>query len=273
MANDVGFAASPALAGMPLPAGQIGKNHVLGVRVDDVDGRAIVARIAQAIDEDRRAVFINVNAHLLTLAAPRRWLRTFVANTEVAFCDGVGAQLGFWFLHGKRIARSTAPQWIDDVGREVAARGGSVYWLGGKPAAALQAAEAFERRHGVRTAGVQHGYFDHRPKSAENQAVVRRINEAKPDLLLVNMTMPLQEMWLHNHWHELNATVALTGGALVDHVAGLVRRPPQWVSDCGIEWAYRLALEPRRLARRYLLGLPVFGYRLLLEKVARQLHG
>ena len=67
----------------------------------------------------------------------------------------------------------------------------------------------------------------------------------------MNMGMPLEERWLADHWDRLNVKVAVTAGALVDHVAGRVRRPPRWVANCGLEWAARLAIEPRRLWRRY----------------------
>jgi N-acetylglucosaminyldiphosphoundecaprenol N-acetyl-beta-D-mannosaminyltransferase len=77
------------------------------------------------------------------------------------------------------------------------------------------------------------------------------------------MGMPRQERWLWDNWEELGPVVAITAGALVDHAAGRVRRPPRWVANLGVEWLVRLLREPRRLWRRYLLGLPVFGAYLL----------
>jgi N-acetylglucosaminyldiphosphoundecaprenol N-acetyl-beta-D-mannosaminyltransferase len=116
---------------------------------------------------------------------------------------------------------------------------------------------------------VHHGFFDHAPGSAENERVLAAINAARPDLLLVNMGMPRQEAWLAENWHSLDVRVAITAGALVDHVAGRVKRPPAWVADAGLEWAVRLALEPGRLWRRYLLGLPRFAALVAVEKIRR----
>ena len=73
--------------------------------------------------------------------------------------------------------------------------GSSVFWLGGKPEIVSFAADCFAQRHGLKTAGVQHGYFDRSPGSAENEALIARINALRPDLLLVNMGMPIQERW------------------------------------------------------------------------------
>ena len=91
------------------------------------------------------------------------------------------------------------------------------------------------------------------------------IERTKPDLLLINMGMPLQERWLSENWTKLDVPVAITAGALVDHMAGLVKRPPLWVANCGLEWLVRLVIEPRRLWRRYLCGLPLFALRCLVS--------
>ena len=134
-----------------------------------------------------------------------------------------------------------------------------MFWIGGAPGIAERAAQSYALATGTRTAGVQHGFFDHRAGSPDNRTLIERINRAEPDLLFVNMGMPLQERWLADHWDRLNAKVAIAAGALVDHLAGRVRRPPRWVANCGLEWAVRLAIEPKRLWRRYLVGLPAFG--------------
>jgi N-acetylglucosaminyldiphosphoundecaprenol N-acetyl-beta-D-mannosaminyltransferase len=111
-------------------------------------------------------------------------------------------------------------------------------------------------------AGWHHGYFDRTPGSPANEAVIAAINAAHPDLLLLGMGMPVQEAWLDQNWSRLTVPVAITAGALVDHAAGLVSRPPLWVADLGLEWLVRLVIEPRRLWRRYLIGLPQFAWRL-----------
>ena len=247
---------------------KLGTLRVMGVRLDDIAIPDLLKLITEAIDRKDRLLVMNVNAHLLNLAWTRPWLRDFFARADIVFCDGAGAQLATRLLTGRLPSRSTPPEWIAPLGDAIGAKGGSVFWLGGAPGVVERAASAFEKRHGARTAGFHHGFFDHKPGSSDNAAIVAAINTAKPDLLVVNMGMPLQEQWLYHHWDKLDARVAITAGALVDHVAGKVRRPPRWVANLGIEWAVRLAIEPRRLWRRYLIGLPVFGFRLMSEKLA-----
>ena len=247
--------------------------RLLGVRVDDILRDAIVDRICDDAAHDTRLLILNVNVHMLMLARQHPWLRRFLDEADVVFCDGAGVQLASLLLTGIRLHRCTPPEWAGTAARRLAEGGRSIYWLGGQPEVVEQAARNFEAAYAARTVGWQHGFFDHRPGSADNQRIVEQINRAAPDLLFVTMGMPLQERWLYDHWPLLNVRVAITAGALVDHAAGRVRRPPQWVANLGLEWAVRLAIEPRRLWRRYLLELPVFGAAVLKEMALTGFRG
>lgn len=239
--------------------------RVLGVRVDDVSIAELVSRVVSAVERNERLLVVNANANLVMLARSRKWLRDMFETAGVVFCDGAGVQLALWLTTGRKPNRSTPPQWIGQLGTQLAQRGRTVFWLGGEKTIVEQAASALERRTGLRSVGCSDGFFDHQLGSADNEELVMRINEARPDLLLLNMGMPLQERWLHDHWHRLNVPVTLTAGALVDHVAGVRKRPPMWVANLGFEWLIRLLIEPKRLWRRYVLGLPVFMLLVLRE--------
>ena len=266
---------TPAAATLPRPAEEgaaragnvVRRVRLCGLTIDDMGANAVVARIAAGLASGQRLLVLNANAHLITQAQRLPWLREFFNRADIAFFDGAGPQLAAWMRTGMRPARTTPPEWADRVGALVASRGGSVFWLGGTAETAARAADIFSARHGVRTAGWRDGFFDLDPASADSLALVEQINAARPDILFVNMGMPRQERWLNDNWHRIDAQVAITAGALVDHVAGKVRRPPRWVADLGLEWAVRLAVEPRRLWRRYLLGLPQFGLLVVSDAV------
>jgi N-acetylglucosaminyldiphosphoundecaprenol N-acetyl-beta-D-mannosaminyltransferase len=99
----------------------------------------------------------------------------------------------------------------------------------------------------------------------ERERIVRMINNAHPGLLFVALGAPRQDVWIHDHLRELNVPVAMGVGCVFDLLAGVSSRAPMWMQDAGLEWAYRLVREPRRLWRRYILNdLPVFG-RLLVS--------
>jgi N-acetylglucosaminyldiphosphoundecaprenol N-acetyl-beta-D-mannosaminyltransferase len=126
------------------------------------------------------------------------------------------------------------------------------------------------RHPGLDISGIHHGHFDHTPGSRENEAVVRRVNAARPDILIVGLGMPLQERWLMENRHTIDAGVALTGGAVFDYVSGGLRRGPRLLTDNGFEWLARLLIEPRRLWRRYLIGNPLFLLRVLGQRLGKE---
>lgn len=102
---------------------------------------------------------------------------------------------------------------------------------------------------------------------ADNREIIRKINEADPDLLWIGMTAPKQEKWTYSHWDELNIHCHVgTIGAVFDFFAGTYKRAPQWYQSHGLEWLYRLLKEPKRMWRRYLIGNPRFIWNVIKEK-------
>jgi N-acetylglucosaminyldiphosphoundecaprenol N-acetyl-beta-D-mannosaminyltransferase len=83
--------------------------------------------------------------------------------------------------------------------------------------------------------------------------VLEEINRIRPQLLLIGMGMPRQEHWVYDNLEHLAANAIVLSGACFDYIAGAIPTPPRWMGQIGLEWLYRLATEPRRLWRRYLL--------------------
>jgi len=86
---------------------------------------------------------------------------------------------------------------------------------------------------------------------AENAEILDRIRQARPDVLVVGLGAPKQELWVHQHRDQIAAPVALCVGATIDFLAGEKKRAPRWMQRAGLEWLHRMASEPRRLVRRY----------------------
>jgi N-acetylglucosaminyldiphosphoundecaprenol N-acetyl-beta-D-mannosaminyltransferase len=151
----------------------------------------------------------------------------------------------------------------------LAATGQGVFLLGGRPGVADDVA-AWVRAHfpGARIAGTAHGYF---PADAES-ALVDRINASGAGVLLVAFGAPRQETWIRRNAPRLRVNSALGVGGLFDFYAGRIPRAPQWLRELGLEWAYRLYQEPRRMWRRYLVGNVVFLSRVIAERARRQLR-
>ncbi len=236
--------------------------------MDPVTVEELHAKIGAEVRGERHALVLNANVHCLNLAYGDPALRNFLNEAEVVFCDGAGVMLAAR-LFGRRIPeRITYADWIWRLAAYAAAEGFSLYFLGARPGVAEKAAEKLAERHpGLKVSGVRHGYFDRTAGSGENEAVIRQINAAAPDILLVGFGMPLQERWLMENWRRIDARVALTGGAVFDYVSGELRRGPRILTDNGFEWLARLLVEPRRLWRRYIVGNPVFLLRVLRQRI------
>jgi exopolysaccharide biosynthesis WecB/TagA/CpsF family protein len=146
------------------------------------------------------------------------------------------------------------PKFCDVAGR----KGYRLFFLGGRPGAAAAAADKFRASHpGVQIACLCPPMgFDRDP--AENRRVIDAIRAYQPDVLFVGLGAPKQEHWMHRHHAECGVPVSIGIGASFDFVAGHVRRAPVVFQRTGFEWAWRLAAEPRRMYRRYLLDDPQF---------------
>ena len=108
-------------------------------------------------------------------------------------------------------------------------------------------------------AGAHHGYF----AASEETRVRERIAASGASLVLVAMGMPRQELWMDRNRAALPGCSMLAVGALYRWYTGTERRGPRWLTDSGFEWLARLSIQPRRVWRRYLLGLPRFAWRVL----------
>ena len=236
--------------------------EVLGLPIHDVNATAIVGFVDRHLQEGQRCRLLYVNAHVLNLAADPAVAR-FFQEAELVVCDGYGAALAVWALHGAVPSRQTPPDWVDALAARAAARSQRIFLLGSTPAACAGTMAALEARHpGLWVCGALDGYFDKRSGSPETAAVVEMINRASPDILLVGFGVPLQERWIWDNWRALDVPVVIAVGAMFDFLSGEVRRGPRWMTDAGFEWASRLVSEPRRLWRRYLVGLPFLAARL-----------
>ncbi len=102
----------------------------------------------------------------------------------------------------------------------------------------------------------------------DNEAIIAAINQYDPDLLWIGMTAPKQEKWVYTHWDELDIHCHVgTIGAVFDFFAGTVERAPIWWREHGLEWAYRLLKEPKRMWRRYIIGNSLFLWNIFKEKI------
>jgi N-acetylglucosaminyldiphosphoundecaprenol N-acetyl-beta-D-mannosaminyltransferase len=247
----------------------------LGVRVGAYTIDDLHAAIADAVATDRRIVIANHNLHSVALMRRDAGFRAFFQRADVTHVDGMplvplGRLLGAPLSREHRV---TYVDWTPVLIAEAERRGWRVFALGGRPGVGERGAAVLRARHPSLTIATAHGYFDRTAGSAENEAVLAAIEAFAPHVLLVGLGMPRQELWVDANRERLVANATLMAGAALDYVAGAVPTPPRWAGRLSLEWAFRLAAEPRRLGHRYLIEpWPVLGL-FTREWVARLRRG
>lgn len=161
--------------------------------------------------------------------------------------------------------RVYGPELLQSFCRETG-DGFSHFFFGGAPGVPERLSRILRDRYGIQVAGTLSPPF-HPVSQDEDEALVERINAARPDVLWVGLSTPKQERWMNDHRDVLDVPVAVGVGAAFDFVSGTKRSAPTWMQERGLEWLFRLVNEPRRLWRRYLIGGARFIYWVSLERL------
>lgn len=251
--------ASPIARG---PASPFEKVAFLGVGISRVERSDVIAFVVERAAAGRTAVVNNVNVHAMNLARRNARFATALEESDVVFCDGFGVKVAASLAGARLGERMTPPDWIDGLFDACARMGLSLFFLGDEErVVAAFAAEVARRHPRARIAGWHHGFFS--VEGDENRRVLELINAAKPDVIVTGMGMPRQELWAHDNLRALDHGVVIAAGGMFRMYLGLVRRCPPWLSRHCLEWAWRLAQEPRRLFARYVFGNAAFLLRLV----------
>jgi N-acetylglucosaminyldiphosphoundecaprenol N-acetyl-beta-D-mannosaminyltransferase len=205
------------------------------------------------------------NVDHVVLASEDARLRAAYADASLSLVDGVPVVWSSRLLGTPLPEKISGSDLVEPLMERAAARGWRVYFLGGAPAAAEKAKEILRARlPSLEIVGIDSPRIDMTAPPGARREIVTRLREARPDLVLVALGAPKQEIFSHEVARDVKA-VFVGVGASLDFIAGLVPRAPKWMSKVGLEWLYRLAKEPRRLASRYLLRDPKFLIILLHE--------
>jgi N-acetylglucosaminyldiphosphoundecaprenol N-acetyl-beta-D-mannosaminyltransferase len=234
----------------------------MGVPLDACSAEQFVATVAGWVDGCERQFAVPVNAHLVNLANQDPVLAALLQHSGLNYADGQSVVWAARLLGHDVPARVPTTEMIYPIAEMLARRRFPVFLLGGQPAVVQAAAERLRRDYpGLEIAGVHHGYF----AAADRRRVLEAINASGARVLLVGLGNPTQEKWVWEHFGELQPNAILTCGGLYDWVSGRRRRAPAWLCRAGLEWLWRLLIEPRRLLARYLVGNPRFCLRLARE--------
>jgi exopolysaccharide biosynthesis WecB/TagA/CpsF family protein len=250
-------AAESALVANPLHRPRVLLGSTL---IDQIDFDQAIERIRGFLKAGRPHRIVTANLDFLSIAERNLEFQQAVNEADLAVADGMPL---VWLsrMRGQPIReRVTGVDLVDACCDIAAETGRSIFLLGAAPGVAQAAAQRLQERHpGLRIAGTYTPPMGPL-KRKEDARIVRMIQDAAPGFLFVALGAPRQDLWIQAHQDELNVPVAMGVGCVFDLLAGVSNRAPGWMQATGLEWAYRLVREPRRLWRRYLVNdLPLFG--------------
>lgn len=214
-------------------------------------------------------LFITANLHYAMLTS--RDPRLADINRQAAFVLADGMPMVWWSRYCKRPLpeRVTGSDLIFLLARRAAVRGHRVYLLGGASGVPEAAAQNLRARYpGLTIAGAESPPVGAWSPEVE-AAICARVRAARADLLFAALGQPRGELWLHENLSRLGVPACVQVGATLDFVAGRIRRAPRWMQRTGLEWAYRLLREPKRMGPRYLQDTLFLARAVLGDLLAR----
>ena len=235
------------------------QTDLLNVRVDRVDFSAVMSQIRQAIQLRQPRQLVTVNVDFIKLAKADANFRRLINTADLSVADGMPLLWAARLIGAPLPERITGTDLVLGCAQLAAEEGHRLFLLGAAPGVAEQAGAELQRRFpGLTICGAYAPPFGAWAED-EDRRIVERVRAARPDVLFVAFGAPRQDVWIREHMVELNVPVAAGVGGTLNFLAGKIRRAPQWMQDLGLEWLYRVAQEPGRHWKRYLLeDLPIF---------------
>ena len=232
----------------------------MGVGFDNLTKSEFTAKAEDMLQKGERGYVVTPNAEIVYESIHDDGFRRLLNDASMVLPDGAGVVLGAKILGTPIKEKVAGIEFGEEVCKLLAKNGGRLYLLGGKPGIARAAGEKLmEKYPGLQICGSADGYF------TDEQAVVVKINEAKPDVLFVCLGAPKQEKFMVAHQQELQVKLMAGLGGSLDSFAGTVKRAPKWMIKLSLEWLYRLIKEPKRFKR--MLRLPKFLWAVCLKRI------
>jgi N-acetylglucosaminyldiphosphoundecaprenol N-acetyl-beta-D-mannosaminyltransferase len=233
------------------------------VQVKRVDGSTSSLKKRYVKDSPNIGFFINVNS--INLLLSNNDFKDTLQQADRLLADGSGMRLAAKSAGYLLKDNTNGTDMLPHLCKKCVEQGKSLYFFGSKPGIAAKAASKLRQLYpGLIITGTQHGFI----KPDQFQKQIQQINESGCDILLVAMGSPFQEQWLLEHRNKLTCQTALAVGGLFDYYSGDIARAPLFIRELGLEWVWRLSQEPMKKFTRYVIGNPLFLFRIYVLGLA-----
>lgn len=244
------------------------KHNILGIRVSSISMANLLADFAGFIRSGNKASVCITPVNSILAARKNAQVLAIYNNASYTLCDGVPVLWASRFLGTPIEQRITGLDLLPALLEFCATHNFSLFFLGASPGVgdALKA-KAELLLPSINIKGVYCPPFAAKFEKAENDKMIAAINEVEPDIVLVSLTAPKQDIWISENLEMLNTKIAIGIGGAFEVTAGLINRAPLWMQKAGLEWFYRFTQEPKRMFKRYFIEAPIFIPLVILQKI------
>jgi len=245
---------------------RINRLALLGIPVDNVNMEemleGVIDMTEQFQSDQKNRLIATANVDFLVNAHKKKGangkLLSILRNADMVTADGMPLIWLSKLIGSPLKERVTGSDMVPALAGSAAENGKSIYLLGGKKGSAKETAEILKRENlGLKIAGINAPMIN-LDDVQENKNIIARINISNPDILLIALGNPKQELWFERYCQYLRVPVSIGVGGTFEFISGITSRAPVWAQKSGLEWVYRITQDPKRLIKRYAVGLAEF---------------
>jgi N-acetylglucosaminyldiphosphoundecaprenol N-acetyl-beta-D-mannosaminyltransferase len=243
------------------------RTDILGYPILDETAALVATNVCDELSRSRPKSFVFLNPHSVVVADQQSALQAAIVNAYGIFCDGVGLSLAGLLLNRRRVARVYGYEFFIALSRELSARRqGRVFFLGGTDESLAELVQKYRTEFpGISSVVSYSPPYKNEFQPEEIADMAKRISASGADVLWVGLGSPKQEKILHQLTQQCELSCGAAIGAVFDFYTGRIPHAPAWIRGLGLQWAHRLALEPKRLWKRTLVSTPLFLWLVLRQ--------
>lgn len=246
-----------------------GKVNIFGIEINNITLDILIEELKEHLKKSSNISIFTPNTEIVMEAKNSKECKDMINSASYVIPDGIG------LIYGARMRKIELKERVTGYDTSMALLdianqyGYRLYLLGGKEGVAKKAVEALKKSHpGIHITGSHHGYFEGthlgKEKSMEEQQIIDEINGNNTDILFVGFGFPRQEKWISDNIDKTGVKIAIGNGGVIDILAGCAKRAPDIFIKLGLEWLYRLVMNPSRIKRQ--IVLPLFLIQVLINK-------
>ncbi len=244
--------------------------NVGGIKIDNVSMVEALGAIEGLVAKRKPCYVTSPNVDILIRYRRDREFARYYDEDALCLADGVPIMWAANFLGTPLKEKISGSDLVPKVCELANRKGYKIFFMGGRPGAADAAkAKLLETLKDIKIVGTYAPPFGFERDAAELQKIADMVKAAKPDILFVGLGAPKQELWIKRYHEELGVPVSMGVGVTFEFIAGIVKRAPVWMQKVGLEWFWRLCMEPGRLWKRYLIDDTQFFGIILQQKFGR----